>query len=788
MKSGSVSVLSLSSLPITWLTWRRPPNAQVLTIACRATFVLRPGEMVLGAGQEPPAQGERSYQDPSSLGLYAPSDRVPMKPHTDVVLVGHAFAPGGHPVRSLIARLAVGDVDKRVEVCGDRVFDRGGVLREGAPFSRMPLVYERAAGGPNTPNPVGVRPGARDAHGRTTLPNLQPPGFQATSPWETIPSIGLGPIACTWPSRRALLGPLHAAPPSDDWHAQIVPADLHPAYFNVAPEDQRLQRLRDDERIVLENLHPSHPELVTRLPGLRPRAFVEGLSGGRRIVAMRADTLWIETSRELCAVTWRCQIPLAQTPAVTVLVATELPGHSLTWDDVDRLRATRAGTPPPPLGAHDGASQTLIGEAASIDSDEPVLPFKPAPAGNPLRESARSGGLPFVPRTAAQAVPSPPAQDGNSPAEEEDDGEVVATALLRVTPVDNALPWDVPVAPGVPEPHAVIAPDAPSYAATRNESPWARGAPAALDPPAPIAVPAPPALVPGPPALAPGPMAEPWTKARAPATVTPAPATSPAHGVMHLVGFEPASLRRIRSDPDFARVLDALEEQPIDDDLDEPETFENAAELEDRREIFEILARGSAVFAEDIAPALTAATRDDGRLMQPVVLVDGRISLPFDELEALKATVSAAAPHAGVDLEAKGVLQLALQFLCTPGLPGAPAVAEGLRKRIGQTLEKRGLVSEGYLEAQVKRALLGNRCYQRCSVFGAPHMRGFFEASADRIPIYLNEDLSAKLPAVEQARVRMLAQVHPAVDQNEPHAAAMRAIALAIVTTPAPRR
>src|SRR5262245_162009 len=105
--SSGISVLSLSNLPVTWLVWQRTPGARVLTVAVRATFVLQPGELKLAPEQEPPSQGERAYPDASSRGLYAPSDRSPMKPRADVLLVGHAFAPGQRPVRSLFARVAV---------------------------------------------------------------------------------------------------------------------------------------------------------------------------------------------------------------------------------------------------------------------------------------------------------------------------------------------------------------------------------------------------------------------------------------------------------------------------------------------------------------------------------------------------------------------------------------------------------------------------------------------------------------------------------------------------------
>src|SRR5206468_2579065 len=106
--------------------------------------------------------------------LYSPSDLAPFKQRGDVMLVGHAFAPRGEPVRSLVVRIIVGEVDKSIEVHGERAWSPDGLLREGPRFAKMPLRYERAAGGPDTRNPVGIRPDGRpDVYGNVAIANLQ---------------------------------------------------------------------------------------------------------------------------------------------------------------------------------------------------------------------------------------------------------------------------------------------------------------------------------------------------------------------------------------------------------------------------------------------------------------------------------------------------------------------------------------------------------------------------------------------------------------------------------------
>jgi hypothetical protein len=56
------------------------------------------------------------------------------------------------------------------------------------------------------------------------------------------------------------------------------------------------------------------------------------------------------------------------------------------------------------------------------------------------------------------------------------------------------------------------------------------------------------------------------------------------------------------------------------------------------------------------------------------------------------------------------------------------------------------------------------------------------------IPAYLDRDAVAKLPAVERLRTRMLAVVHPTLDQHETHPAALRAVALGVVVGAPARR
>lgn len=110
-----MEVISLSSLPAAALLWQPRPGAWMFTFACKATYDLCPGESPLAHEQEPIQESDRHWSDDPAWSLYAPCDIVPIRPRADVVLVGHAFAPDAAPVRSLVARLVVADIDKSIE-------------------------------------------------------------------------------------------------------------------------------------------------------------------------------------------------------------------------------------------------------------------------------------------------------------------------------------------------------------------------------------------------------------------------------------------------------------------------------------------------------------------------------------------------------------------------------------------------------------------------------------------------------------------------------------------------
>lgn len=357
-----MDILARGPMRATAFLWQAESGAFVFTLVCKATYVLVPGVSPLAAQQDECSVRDEHWNGDARQSLLVASDLVPFKRNADVVLTGHAYAPGQQPVPWLRARLIVGELDKTLAVFGDRCFSLDGQLRGPALFTKAPLRWECAGGGPGTANPVGLRSdGPTDLRGQLPVPSLQRPDTHVASRHDFIPAIGFGPVAPAWPDRVTKLYHHAAHWPFHRWMDQALPADIDPAFFNVAPPDQQVSELRPDERLVLENLHPEHPRLLTNLEGLRPRAILEVIGLPPAELRLRCDTLTIDTDRGTASLVWRTCVPMsveAVTGTVTVTMVHD-----------------GAGVPSLPSIPPSASEHTLTGMFAAPTVQRPVLPF-----------------------------------------------------------------------------------------------------------------------------------------------------------------------------------------------------------------------------------------------------------------------------------------------------------------------------------------------------------------------------------------------------------------------------
>ncbi|AUX49057.1 hypothetical protein SOCE26_106020 [Sorangium cellulosum] len=739
-----MKVLAAGPVPVASILWQPAAGSWVLTVVCKATFLLRPGESPLAPDQEAPTPHDATWDDAPSRSLQSASDLAPAKPLVDVVLVGFAFAPGKVPVRSLVGRLAVGDVDKSIEVWCDRIFSQDGTLHEGPPFSQMPLVYERAAGGPGSWNPVGVSGGSRNAYGQIAVPNLQPPGLLVSDPNKAIEPAGFGPIAPTWPSRVEKLGRHAAGWSPRDWSRKPLPAGFDAAYFNVAPADQQLTSLREDERLVLENLHPEHPRLVTQLPGLRSAATVEGRRGGARTVPMRCDTLWIDTARGRYTLTWRAQIALEHPEEHgRVVVGLEpLPARS----EAERSLPPSSRHAAPRSGA---ISQTQI--PGLTTEHAPVLPWKTEERGADglaPHSSPPGGGLPF-----------------RAPAAQGDVGASMAPSLSwRPPPPAPAFPLDQ--APPTPPPASLAPAASRSFWGTNEAAPAMTvgqkiGAAESA-------------------ARAPLPSPSDGDRPSRAGAPPPRSAAALADDLVELLWFDPTALPRIR-----ARWSDLILELDFEE-LDPRHGLPgDAAAAKDRHDVLGVLTDGSPIDPGGVPQALLASVGDRRRFTPPLVLVTGEARFPLDEIEALRATVAVVTPLAGPDKPLKDAIESIGELLKSPYLQSSTGVVDKLTQQLREHIAQSSRsLPAGQIEAHTERILLEQRKYQTRKVLGDVWIRALLAAGGQgALPLYLPKTLEHRLPMMTSLKVRVLAEAHLRQDQQEQSRYALKALALGRVFT-----
>ena len=213
------------------------------------------------------------------LGEQGALDSWTPKRNGEVLLWGHAAAPGAIPVKSMPVSVSVGEqIHKTLLVHGDRHWE--STLLSAKPsvaesFASIPLTYARAFGGSfYALNPVGAGYDAvkrLEAGELVSLPNVEYPGNPLLHPKQEPLPAALMPVSLQWPCHgpggtydKAWRKYRYPAMPVDfDWQA-----------YNVAPQDQQIHGyFQGNESLALTGFHPDYPRISSRLPAMTLRFF-----------------------------------------------------------------------------------------------------------------------------------------------------------------------------------------------------------------------------------------------------------------------------------------------------------------------------------------------------------------------------------------------------------------------------------------------------------------------------------------------------------------------------------
>jgi len=256
------------------------------------------------------------------------------------------------------------------------------------------------------------------------------------------------------------------------------------------------------------------------------------------------------------------------------------------------------------------------------------------------------------------------------------------------------------------------------------------------------------------------------------------PSGVPAAVPLKLLWFNPDSVEQLRAQPDWQLLLAKRELELLEQGYDEDEPADEKRRA--KREVLDVLARGTPTAAEAIATIWSEAQRS-GQLDAPLVLLEGQLALAFDELETLKATAAVAAPFAGSDEPLKEAVDAVNELLSSPSLTRAPGVAQKLTEQLRGAFAKANRSLPAYfLDQHVARILVEERHYLQRTLYGKKWLRALLrrrEKDAG-VPTYLPAELRDELPLFQHFGARLLAEVDVREDQYESHPHALRVIAL----------
>lgn len=296
-------------------SWSRDKSGVHQWIVCvKATFDINvSGDLHLSDEQLDPLLLPEFNGQAYASSLRYNSDIVSLKPTTDVVINGTAYAPMGRPTTEFLVSMRVARIHKVIQVVGERIWEHGwmGATPSSVePVTHLPVIYERAYGGHDqvglepkdqrldTRNPVGrgVAVAAHRLYGKP-LPNFQYPNRSI----ENASPAGFGAIDSHWSPRRELSGSYDTA-----WERRrrpLLPEDWDARSLLCSPPDQQPPTyLQGGEPIELVNLTPNG-RLQFSLPKIYLR-FTTRIDGRTEEHRGRLVTVIIEPDRKRTILVW----------------------------------------------------------------------------------------------------------------------------------------------------------------------------------------------------------------------------------------------------------------------------------------------------------------------------------------------------------------------------------------------------------------------------------------------------------------------------------------------------
>lgn len=352
-----MQLFAFAPLPVGVLLWNDPEPC--VTAITKLTLSYGRAGFVIQEAQEPLCRAIPSlFGTPEEL--HHPDDFVPRKARCDVLLSGSAYAAA--PLSAIGARIRVGAFQKRF-------FALAGEATTAIPLSSSYL---------------------RQRHRIESEP------------------VTVGALSSAHPERAQFRG-LAIETDASLLARVALPRDLDFGFYNAAPEDQQIELLTPGTAISLEGLAPGGMPASGALPHFWPQMLALSNDGKLFEIPLVCDTLWIDTDRSLCELTFRGTFYMprdgrrrepAMPLGLAVLLRDATKRHPpLLLADLPAAKKGRALFP-----SDVAIAVEAIEEIEAVEEIEAEVTHDDDAASRPRREPELA-----APRTAESARMSPPA-------------------------------------------------------------------------------------------------------------------------------------------------------------------------------------------------------------------------------------------------------------------------------------------------------------------------------------------------------------------------------------------
>ncbi len=343
----------------------------------------------------------------------------------EALIAGSCHQPNGIAAPTCTVSMRVGPIFKQLLVLGDRLWTPlGDSFAEHAaptPFVSMPIVWERAFGGPQfKENKIGtgmvemMTEGGRKV---VVMPNIEYPNQLIVSPKDR-------PLPASFESQRGVrvVDPKRFGTYDEKWLLEDWPntaSDTDLTLLNWSLSDQQLKEgyFRGDEQIELTNLHPTEPVIQSHLPGRRIHFCLRRTHMTQTVIDKRRgslDTIWLFPEHKKAVVAWRAitQVADEELSQVSHLIVfnESLTEPSISPEDYERLaeekiaelEAPRVVSPAPPK--EDKPNVEEVEEASVENATSPKEDAVGREASEELQPPAMTAAIAFAEEETAKLL------------------------------------------------------------------------------------------------------------------------------------------------------------------------------------------------------------------------------------------------------------------------------------------------------------------------------------------------------------------------------------------------